>query len=764
MAREGNVGWRQPAGNNGPQINVTVRGGGIDFVGRVTPGVNPIPDEATLTYFTNTGTTTSSTEAAFYTTIDGVASYRYRVYGQLPPSPPPTPGPTPPPPPYTPPLSAPQRLKVIRCNGTGGYKHLSVSPFGNYSNGMAIRFGSPYASGYCYTIVDQDTTGSLVDGTSISVISAYLTCTSCNSSLPALSGTTAKACLDNGGQNGRITVTPSGGTGVYYFKLNGAGSYGIAGAAATNADGLADGAYTVTLYDDGGNSAALTGQTLACYIAPSGTVTKSCTSTNNAGGKITVTSPAGGTGAGYYFTLNGAGSYSTGATGATGLADGSYIVRLYDSIGNVSVLSTETIACYEAPTGTAGFTCIDYTATNARIDVTSVAGGTGTGYYFTLNGAGSYTVGAGNGPASLSNGTYAVVLYDSYGSRSLGNVVVDCANCTISGGTASTIPPPAAPTPTPAAPTPTPAAPTPTPAAPTPTPEAPTPTPAAPPPVSSLDWDCILSTCTNVGTGAGIYTSYEECIAYGCEGTPPAAPTPAAPTPAAPTPTATLLNAVDYGFHGADPDTACTSYEIVDFVTKYNQANSPSANGISIYNNSDGTGTPIDGYYARGGNVWYSTGGVLGSEAVCYAPTPTPAAPTPTPAAPTPTPAAPTPTPAAPTPTPTPAVVDVYVQNGSMDVPISDVTINGISVYGVSGDFPVTASENVDFASTQIGLVDIVVYYNGHTPGQNIIIVDSESNSTCCNLNGSSGMCTFVSATTNTTTPVYITVSDGSCF
>ena len=527
MANEGNVGWVQPAGNTGPQIYITSNGGGIDFVGRVSSVTKPA--DATLQ------------DQGFYTTIDGVTSNRYRIYSTLPPTPPPTPSPTPAPPPYTPPSNPPQRLKVIRCNGTGGYKHLSVSPFGNYSNGMSIRFGSPYPSGYCYTIIDQDTTGSLVDGTNISVISAYLTCTSCNSALPALSGTTSATCLDNGGQNGRITVTPSGGTGVYYFTLNGAGSYGIAGASATNADGLADNTYTITLYDDGGNSAALTSRTLNCYIQPDGTVNTSCTATNNAGGKITVTSPTGGTGV-YYFKVNdGVTQYTTGAGGGvSGLADGTYNIKIYDSIGNVRDKGNFTIACYEAPTGTASYTCIDYTATNARIDVTGVTGGTGTGYYFTLNGSGTYTVGAGNGPSSLANGTYAVVLHDSYGSRSLGNVVVDCADCTISGGTASQVPPPT-PAPTPAAPTPTPAAPTPTPAAPTPTPEAPTPTPAAPPPVSTLDWDCVLNTCTNVGTGLGIYADYAECISYGCEGTPPAAPTPTpaapTPTPAAPTPT-----------------------------------------------------------------------------------------------------------------------------------------------------------------------------------------------------------------------------------
>ena len=59
---------------------------------------------------------------------------------------------------------------------------------------------------------------------------------------------------------------------------------------------------------------------------------------------------------------------------------------------------------------------------------------------------------------------------------------------------------------------------------------------------ASLDWDCILGTCTNVGTGAGIYTSYEECIAYGCE-TPPTTTT----TTAAATTTTTTTTAAPSG-------------------------------------------------------------------------------------------------------------------------------------------------------------------------------------------------------------------------
>jgi len=96
------------------------------------------------------------------------------------------------------------------------------------------------------------------------------------------------------------------------------------------------------------------------------------------------------------------------------------------------------------------------------------------------------------------------------------------------------------------------------------------------------------------------------------------APTTTTTTTSTTTTTAAPLNPLNYGFHGADPDIACDNYDLNIHVVKYNQANSPSANGISIYNNSNGTGTPTDGYYSRGGNVWYSTSGVLSGEAVCY--------------------------------------------------------------------------------------------------------------------------------------------------
>ena len=51
-------------------------------------------------------------------------------------------------------------------------------------------------------------------------------------------------------------------------------------------------------------------------------------------------------------------------------------------------------------------------------------------------------------------------------------------------------------------------------------PPTPTPTPTPTPPPPSNDWECILGTCTNVGSGAGSYPDYDSCIASGCESPP----------------------------------------------------------------------------------------------------------------------------------------------------------------------------------------------------------------------------------------------------
>jgi hypothetical protein len=100
-----------------------------------------------------------------------------------------------------------------------------------------------------------------------------------------------------------------------------------------------------------------------------------------------------------------------------------------------------------------------------------------------------------------------------------------------------------------------------------------------------------------------------------------------------------------------------------------------------------------------------------------------------------------------------------------LDIPITDMTINGVSVTWVSGGdgFPVNASENGNFTSTQLGTKDVIIYYGGHISGQNITFTDSNSNVTCQDLNGGAGSFTITGATITGGTTIYVTAADGAC-
>ena len=128
---------------------------------------------------------------------------------------------------------------------------------------------------------------------------------------------------------------------------------------------------------------------------------------------------------------------------------------------------------------------------------------------------------------------------------------------------------------------------------------------------------------TYPGTAApdGYYsdgTNYWTVSAGGTLNAPTACPAPTTTTTTTTTTTAAPLSAVNYGYDASDPDQACTNYENANVVTKYNNNDDASANGVIVWNNSNGTGVPSDGYYSRGGNVWYMTNGVLESQATCY--------------------------------------------------------------------------------------------------------------------------------------------------
>lgn len=177
--------------------------------------------------------------------------------------------------------------------------------------------------------------------------------------------------------------------------------------------------------------------TITCYqpITPSSvTVEQTCQSGQ---GRVNITNIVGGTAPYTYAAITGSTTFASVPFGTpiTGLPDGTYTIRITDAqnyvytVRGVSGYPAIVVNCTVPLTGTVTQSCVDATGLNAEITVSSVSGGSGTGYYFRLNSSTTnYTVTGGTGTATgLADGVYVVTLYDSLGtSASLGTVTINC--------------------------------------------------------------------------------------------------------------------------------------------------------------------------------------------------------------------------------------------------------------------------------------------------------------------------------------------------
>jgi hypothetical protein len=250
-------------------------------------------------------------------------------------------------------------------------------------------------------------------------------------------------------------------------------------------------------------------------------------------------------------------------------------------------------------------------------------------------------------------------------------------------------------------------------------------------------------------------TNYGDSVsACGCNAT---------PTPTStqtPTPTTPLFaHSLGFAQGGISPNlgpNACSDF--FSSPTTFWSNCSTLTNGCYIYATSTGGLVSQTGWYSTGSNYYYQSGPAnpISNGAPCPTPTATPTnTPTQTPSN----------TPYS-TPTATPPSVIAYVSvfNGSLDLPITDVTVNGVSVSYISGtNFPVIAGENGYFYTTEIGTYTIVASYGGHTSGQNITVTDSDSTSTCQDTNGGSGNITVDNSVITSNTDLYVTAADGAC-
>lgn len=288
--------------------------------------------------------------------------------------------------------------------------------------------------------------------------------------------------------------------------------------------------------------------------------------------------------------------------------------------------------------------------------------------------------------------------------------------------------------------------------------------------VQNTDWIQILSA----------YTSCDECNFI------PPSPTPTATL--TPTPTSTPVI----------PPFPCSCYQI----TITSSGGEESYAGSIEYNDCF-TDTPVGRIFSVPGiyfqcavtgsiTINFGTGSITELSSYCNEGCPPPAVtptqtgtpnPTPTPTT-TPTPSAtvgstpqptstptptetfsvisPTPT-KTPTQTPTNSVAGLDITNGSLDIQITAVYVNGVATSVIGGSLPNTTGNGTNLSTNQVGTYTVDVYYNTGTAGQHITLTDSDLFSTCINTITGSNIASFTSVVVATYTNVIIDAQDGTC-
>ena len=288
------------------------------------------------------------------------------------------------------------------CNGDNGSIVITASggtPPLQYStdNGVTFQASNTFSVGAgSYNIVVEDAAGcqdnstaTLTDPPALNITNVSITDPTCN-----------------GGSDGQIVITASGGTGALQYSVNN-GSTFQAGATFT---GLGDGTYNILVEDANGCQASTTAtlnEPPAVSITNVATTDPLCNGDSN--GQIVITA-SGGTGALQYSIDNG-GTFQAGAT-FTGLGAATYNIVVQDANG----CQATTTATLNNPTAVS-ITNVATTdplcngVANGQLVITA-SGGTGALQYSVDNGG---TFQAGNTFTGLGAATYNIVVQDANG-------------------------------------------------------------------------------------------------------------------------------------------------------------------------------------------------------------------------------------------------------------------------------------------------------------------------------------------------------------
>jgi len=191
----------------------------------------------------------------------------------------------------------------------------------------------------------------------------------------------------NGGSDGSVDITPSGGTNDYYLiqvwnsSSTLLGIFPVLAGSSYTLSGLYADSYTVQIIDGISScQSSVFNFTINQPTAVTFNTTKTDSSCGTSNGSITIVTPAGGSGSGYQYSINNGVSWS-GSSTFNGLAAGSYQVRVRDGSGCVSAPATVVVNTTNPPTVViSGDTDV---CEDEEFNLTATAsGGSGAGYTY----------------------------------------------------------------------------------------------------------------------------------------------------------------------------------------------------------------------------------------------------------------------------------------------------------------------------------------------------------------------------------------------
>ena len=304
-------------------------------------------------------------------------------------------------------------LTVVNISTTGSKTDISCNGGGN---GVATVVPSGGVAPYTYSWAPFGGTAATATGLSVGTYIVTVTdnvgCQTTrtftiNQPASAVNGTTVVtniAC--NGGSNGSINLTPTGGTAPYTFNWGG-------GITTEDRTGLAAGTYTVIITDTNGCTATVNATITQPASAVSGTMVVTNVACNGASNGAINLTPTGGTAP---YTFNWGGGITT--EDRIGLAAGTYTVVITDANGCTATVNATVTQPASAVNGTTVVTNVACNgASNGAINLTP---GGGTAPY-TFNWGGGVTT---EDRTGLAAGTYTVVITDANGCTATVNATV----------------------------------------------------------------------------------------------------------------------------------------------------------------------------------------------------------------------------------------------------------------------------------------------------------------------------------------------------